>query len=183
MTRTAGALLLAWELVGIELQDAPIESIKITLKSPQAVPYVLIALVFYFAFRLTVEWHQSALERRRMRASLVDFYVAHLIGVLAIGLYATQRLLEIQIADRLGGIPLTMFAIGFIGTWIALNENEVFDKVVRLATVGTLTASGLILRSLVSPIDITWLIFLVLGMTVAGILKLALHLKRRRPNT
>ena len=95
-------LLIAWELIGVEINEAPFKDFDVLLKSPQAAPYVLIALVLYFAFRTTIEWKQSDQARRGLRASRVDFGVAHLLGVVAIALYGLQRLLEVQIADFFG---------------------------------------------------------------------------------
>jgi lipid-A-disaccharide synthase-like uncharacterized protein len=96
----SSALLLAWALIGVELDPAPVQSFKITLKSPQAVPYVLVALVAYFAFRLIIEWFQTELERRKRTASRVDFAVAHLLGASAVLLYFIQVLLHVQVANK-----------------------------------------------------------------------------------
>jgi hypothetical protein len=110
----SAAVLLAWELIGIELSPTPVESFKVTLKSPQAAPYVLIALVLYFAFRTTIEWYQTEAPRRQMLASRIDFGVAHLIGASSLLLYAVQTLLRIQIADKVPQTTLTILATGFI---------------------------------------------------------------------
>lgn len=104
-------LLLAWELIGIEFPGAPLENVKIILKSPQAVPYVLIALVVYFAFRITIEWYQSEPSRRSLWASRVDFAVAHLIGTAALLLYAVQALLHVQVANKIPGLQIFNFFI------------------------------------------------------------------------
>ena len=75
----SSALLLAWALIGIDVDDKPIEkSLKSTFKSPQAVPDVLIALVIYFGSRFTVEWYQADEGRRARRPSRIDFALAHL---------------------------------------------------------------------------------------------------------
>lgn len=92
-------LLVAWELVGIELTKAPLANFNITLKSPQAAPYVLIALVLYFAFRITIEWLQCDRSRRTLRVSLIDFTVSHVLAVAALALYVAQRLLDLQLVD------------------------------------------------------------------------------------
>ena len=120
-------LLLAWELIGIELPGAPLENVKVTLKSPQAIPYVLIALVVYFAFRITIEWYQAEPSRRRLWASRVDFTVAHAIGAAALLLYAVQAILRVQIANKLQGLELTDF---------------VFACVCGGATAGALAVNG-----------------------------------------
>lgn len=94
------ALLLAWELIGIDVPDAPMESLKITFKSPQAVPYVLIALVFYFAYRFIVEWFQSNPKKRELRVSRVDFWVAHWIAIVALAIVVIQLVSKTQIANN-----------------------------------------------------------------------------------
>lgn len=96
----ATALLLAWALVGIELDKSPLSSVKVTLKSPQAAPYVFIAAVLYFAFRFTMEWYQADESRRAVQASRVDYVVAHGLGASSILLFLGQKLLQVQIADK-----------------------------------------------------------------------------------
>ena len=95
------ALLIVWELIGIEVPKVPVAGLNITLKSPEAAPFVLIALIGYFAFRITIEWYQSIKQRRSMRASRVDFLVAHGLGASALLLYVIQRSLEFQVFDKI----------------------------------------------------------------------------------
>jgi hypothetical protein len=78
------ALLIAWELIGVELETKPIENFKITIKSPQAAPYVLIVLILYFAFRTTNEWLHIDVRRRRLFPARLDFMVAHIIAATAL---------------------------------------------------------------------------------------------------
>ncbi len=173
------ALLLAWEFVGIDVQPTPIESLNVTLKSPQATPYVLIAFVLYFAFRLTIEWHQSAPERRRMPASRVDFWVAHSIGILAIGLYGVQRLLEFQLADRVTNFPIHIAFLGFLTTWTVLRLQEsIFEKkLALLIVIATLALAGM--QFLLTP-SATAIWALIAGGTAAGIVRLGSRLQWRR---
>ena len=100
------ALLIAWELIGAEFEPSPIENVKLTLKSPQAAPYVLIVLTIYFGFRLTIEWYQNDSRRRKLPASRIDFAVAHLIAITALALYLFQTLSNVQIANT--AIPYAM---------------------------------------------------------------------------
>src|SRR5437588_5845111 len=95
------ALLIAWELIGVELDASPVENVKVTLKSPQAAPYVLIVLILYFGFRTTIEWYQNDSRRRRLLASRIDFTVSHLIAITALALYGFQTLSKIQIANTI----------------------------------------------------------------------------------
>jgi hypothetical protein len=99
----ATALLLAWALIGIDLQPDVLSNYKLTLKSPQAAPWVLVAAVLYFGFRLTIEWFQTNPARRKMLASRTDFYTAHLLGVLAVSVFLGQKLLQGQLANLFSG--------------------------------------------------------------------------------
>jgi hypothetical protein len=83
-------LLIAWELIGVEVKEAPFQNFNIILKSPNAAPYILIALVAYFAFRTTIEWYQCDPARRAMKPSRIDLSVAHFLGFFSVGLYAIQ---------------------------------------------------------------------------------------------
>jgi hypothetical protein len=95
------ALLMAWELIGVELAAAPVENLKLTLKSPQAAPYVLIVLIVYFGFRMVIEWYQTDPRRRQMRASKVDFVVAHCIAGASLALYGYQTVTMVQLVNVL----------------------------------------------------------------------------------
>jgi hypothetical protein len=113
------ALLIAWELIGMEFSPSPIENLNITLKSPQAIPYVLIVLVAYFAFRFTVEWYQADSRRRSKLVSRIDFGAGHLIGILALVLYSYQTLREIQLATKISPQRFTgLLAGAFIGLFM-----------------------------------------------------------------
>src|SRR5689334_24889056 len=71
------ALLFVWELIGVDVDNSPALKNYVILKSPQAVPWVLVVMVLYFCFRFTVEWHQSSARRRKLAASRIDYRVAH----------------------------------------------------------------------------------------------------------
>jgi cation transporter-like permease len=107
------ALLMAWELIGVELEATPVESLKLTLKSPQAAPYVLIVLVIYFGFRMTIEWYQTDARRRQLRASKVDLAVAHCIAGASLALYAYQTLSQVQLANAIPQNLFVAFVTGF----------------------------------------------------------------------
>jgi hypothetical protein len=110
----ASALLLAWGMLGVEILEPSLELFRIKLNSPKAAPYVLIALVAYFAFRLTVEWYQAESNRRDRFESKVDFAVAHMIGAAAILLYEVQTLLGGPTADRTQQLSIAFdFVAGF----------------------------------------------------------------------
>ena len=94
------------ELVGIDLEKAQetggnTGALIKSLKSPQAVPWVLLILVAYFLFKTTVEWHQCSVARRNLRVSIIDFSSAWIISLLAYALYIGQTISEVQIANVL----------------------------------------------------------------------------------
>ena len=110
----ASALLLAWELIGIEVSAQPFDSLHLTFKSPAAAPYVLIVLVIYFGFRLTVEWYQAETARRQRLASRADCFVAHAIAGLAVGVYVIQAMLNVQLANEVRAGALAYFVLGIL---------------------------------------------------------------------
>lgn len=90
-------LLIVWELVGISIPEAPLENVKVTLRTPSAARIVLIALVVYFTVRLLIEWFQCNLHRRLSPVSRIDVFFALGISVTALGVTAVQELLDIQL--------------------------------------------------------------------------------------
>lgn len=114
------ALLLSWELIGIDLGDKPLPSIDVRLKSPQAVPWVLVVLLLYFAFKYTIEWFQATPERRGMRAAQIDFAASHSIGALSLVVLMIQLVFQIQIANQtsLPGVKTIVSGLcGGFGLW------------------------------------------------------------------
>jgi hypothetical protein len=93
----ASGLLLSWVLIGISLETK--EKWGITLKSPNAVPLILLALVFYSGYRLIIEWAQCDPRRKNIRAAKLDNLVAHFIALSALVIAFIQYLLRIQIVD------------------------------------------------------------------------------------
>ncbi len=100
-------LLIASELMGFDITGTE----YVSLKSPQAVPFVLLALVAYFAGRTSLEWWHLDEEARKPKPARIDVWSAHCIAGAAVGLYWIQRLLEIQVADAVTGPGIE--AIGF----------------------------------------------------------------------
>jgi hypothetical protein len=93
------ALLFAWELVGFKIQKATVASYEIEILSPQAIPWVFIVLVVYFAYRVTIEWLQCDSYRRRTKPSTIDFVGSHIIGASSIALFTYQRIAQAQLAS------------------------------------------------------------------------------------
>lgn len=97
-------ILLVWEFVGIDLEKAKeaegyAGALIKSIKSPQAVPWVLLILVGYFIFKLTVEWYQCNEVRRDMRVAKIDFISACVVSLLAYVLYFAQAISRVQFAD------------------------------------------------------------------------------------
>jgi hypothetical protein len=114
------ALLLCWEFVGVDLNQAKsaggnIGAIVGSLKSPQAVPWVLVILVLYFLFKFNVEWHQCNEARRKLTAALFDFWAAWIIACTALLLFCVQTLSQVQFADSLNSrrVPALVTALVF----------------------------------------------------------------------
>lgn len=113
-------LLLAWELIGINLASDPVGPVPITLKSPEAAPFVLLALVIYFGVRLTLEWYQCHTARRETLPAKFDFFLAHLIGVCALSAFVIQRLIDAQLYDLLKP-QLAPASVGILSSAAMLN--------------------------------------------------------------
>jgi hypothetical protein len=99
-------ILFIWELVGIDLEKAKeaggnFGSIVNAIKSPQAVPWALLILIVYFAFKLRIEWGQCNQIRRQVRESRIDYYSAFIVAAAACALYFAQAISQIQFANVL----------------------------------------------------------------------------------
>ena len=130
-------ILFIWELVGIDLEKAKATggnagAIITAIKSPQAIPWVLLVLVAYFLFKLWIEWNQCGVARRQTLASRLDFGSAWVVAFMAGILYVYQAISRIQVADVvqqsnrlpsvsigfLAGVQLITFTRGHIrGFW------------------------------------------------------------------
>lgn len=71
------------------------------IKSPQAVPWALLILVAYFLFKITVEWYQCNLARRKLWVARIDFISGWIVSLIAYALYFGQTLKQVQLADLL----------------------------------------------------------------------------------
>jgi hypothetical protein len=93
------AILLAWELIGINLESYETSGTKITIEDGEAIPYVLFILIVYFIYRVTIEWLQSDELRRTLKQSKVDFITTMIIPVLSMAIYSIQRWLDFSIFE------------------------------------------------------------------------------------
>ena len=100
------AVLFIWELVGIDLDKAReaggnAGALISSIRSLQAVPWVLLILVAYFLFKCSVEWYQCSPARRERRVSKIDFASAWIVALMAFVLYVGQAISRVQFADVL----------------------------------------------------------------------------------
>lgn len=98
------AVLFVWELVGIDLEKAKeaggsTGALIGALKSPQAVPWVLLVLTLYFIFKLRIEWGQCNQTRRNVVESRLDYYSAFTVAGAALTLYIIQTISRAQVAN------------------------------------------------------------------------------------
>jgi len=111
-------ILFIWELVGIDLEKAKeaggnAGALIGAIKSPQAVPWTLLVLVLYFAFKMRLEWGQCNQARRSVFESRLDYLSAFVVAGIACVLYFGQTLSHIQFANAVqGSSKLTSFLVG-----------------------------------------------------------------------
>lgn len=106
-------LLIAWELIGISLEEASTSGLKVNIKNVDAIPYVILLLVIYFSYRLIVEWFQSDEGRRSLKQSRIDFYISLAIPVLAILLFFIQKIFGVSVFEKFQFYILFPIAIIF----------------------------------------------------------------------
>lgn len=186
------AILFIWELVGVDLGKAEkaggnVGPIVTALKSPQAVPWVLVILVVYFTFKLRIEWRQCGETRRQVREAKQDYYSACMVAAVACLLFFGQTISRIQFADviqgsnRVQSISLGLTAGMFLthGTrylwlWIAerrrrTNPSESISFSLFIVSIGV---AALAMALIGHPHF--WL--LALGLVIGGIVSAAMFL-------
>jgi len=75
------------------------QTLNISLKSPQAVPWVVLVLIFYFGFRTVMEWLQAEPNRRTLKISRIDNYATLAMPISVLLTFGFQKLLKVQIAS------------------------------------------------------------------------------------
>ncbi len=93
----ATALLASWQLIGITLETK--EKWGVSFKSPSAIPLILIILVVYFGYRLTIEWLQCDPRRRTNLPAAIDYRVTHGLAIIALIITLIQYMLRKQVVD------------------------------------------------------------------------------------
>lgn len=159
-------ILLIWELVGVDLSKAEAAggtagAIITAIKSPQAIPWVLVTLTVYFLFKFNIEWYQCSLARRNMRVAKVDFASAWIVSLSAFILYLGQTISRVQFADFVQNSAITQslilgFCLGALGT----AEWKIFQNVRNETSVTTAKVMTVVL--VVFAVVIVSVIFAIL---------------------
>lgn len=185
------AILFVWEFVGIDLSEAKdaggyIGPIVKALKSPQAVPWVLLLLVFYFLFKCSIEWAQCHVDRRKIRFARVDYVSALIVASAAIALYIGQAVSRVQFADILQdkGIRASLvigISVGF--SILILSAQRIFPiPQVRMLLIPMfmlwVVASVWITGVVFDGIHLQWTILLITMATFIGLTILMFLLPR-----
>lgn len=111
-------ILLGWVFVGIEVPQEPFPNVKIIIKSPRAIPWVLLSLIFYFLYRTIIEWHQSDKLRRTYPISKLDYTISILIPVMAILIYSISNLFNIEFGRVFNFIDVVSIFVSLITSCI-----------------------------------------------------------------
>jgi putative effector of murein hydrolase LrgA (UPF0299 family) len=121
------SLLGSWQLIGITVDTK--EKWGITLKSPTAIPLILFILVMYFAYKMTIEWKQCDDGRRAHPMAKLDFFVAHILGALAISIATLQYIFQRQVVDIVSrdlplpgstGLVVAMALMSTFALWVGV---------------------------------------------------------------
>lgn len=112
------ALLMAWELIGIKVvQGKALMFFNIEFERFHLMPLVLLSLIVYFGFRITIEWMQADVMRTKEKLTQMDFWVSHLIAASSVGILIIS---ELRIAQKIKNSAnsvweiLIAFTIGLI---------------------------------------------------------------------
>ncbi len=99
------SILFAWELVGIDLSKVETSdnfgSIISAIKTPQAVPWVIVILVIYFVYRFVIEWLHCDESKRTQSVSKTDMGVSISIASLSILLFVYQLTTNSNVASEI----------------------------------------------------------------------------------
>ncbi len=107
-------LLIAWEYAGIKIgaSKIPFAETHVTFENAEVFPVIILMLVFYFTFRVAVEWNQCNEERKDKFAAQVDLYVAYMIAGIALIIYVLHQMSSLRLADILTPFNAVSFIAG-----------------------------------------------------------------------
>ncbi len=124
-----GGLLFAWSFIGIDLPEGKLPVVDIVIKSPQAIPWVLIGCTVYFLGRISIEWFQCDPTVRERLASRIDLGVSAGIAFSAIALYFGQVALGTQLANLLSPWSLLLILILPVAYILGMSVPLLFRRV------------------------------------------------------
>jgi hypothetical protein len=102
----ASALFFGWEFIGIDLaaKDGATEvetsGVHFVIKSPGAVPWVLLILVGFFLIRLWLEWIQCDQRRRIETPARIDVALSTAIALGSLLVFFYQSTAKVQLFEQ-----------------------------------------------------------------------------------
>ena len=188
-------VLFVWEFVGIDLEKAKDAegyagaAIR-SLKSPQAVPWVLLLVVLYFLFKCSVEWAQCHVDRRRIVVARIDYISALVVSAAAIALYVGQSMSSVQVADLVSSQANVIFSVfyglvagTFIGAGIQFTRTEGYWKGspnwARRGAALTMWLGSLLVMVMAFLFRLNWVFFFISVIIGVPILRANSRLFRR----
>jgi hypothetical protein len=137
------AVLWGWTLFGATIGAQPSRDLDLTIGSPDAVPYVLVALVLYFAVRFSLEWFQIPPENRSERFLLIDFRVCHCIGAASISAMLAKSLTQVPLAGEVTRDEVQLFMAVFSSV-VFLTVAHCEDRAARRFCLGFPVATSIL---------------------------------------
>lgn len=149
-------VLGVWELIGVTLQKVPIEDLEleVVVRSPEAVPYALMFVLIYLAYRFSVEWRYCEHANRARVLSKVDFALAHTLAAGAVILFSYQKWSGVLVgnvlveADPLASQAVQQTMVDMFHLGLGLILGLVFDS--KLGTRNGIRAGIIVLGVVVS---------------------------------
>ena len=188
-------VLFVWEFVGIDLEKAKdaegyAGAVIRSLKSPQAVPWVLLLVVLYFLFKCSVEWAQCHVDRRRIVVARIDYISALVVSAAAIALYFGQSMSSVQVADLVSSQANVIFSVfyglvagTFIGAGIQFTRTEGYWKGspnwARRVAALTMWLGSLLVMVMAFLFRLNWVFFFISVIIGVPILRVNSRLFRR----
>lgn len=158
-------LLLIWEFVGVTVGEVPFENFNFNISNPEMAPIILLVLIVFQGYRMTLEWYQCNLQARQSLAARLDFYSSLAVAIISISVFAIQSIGSFQIADLMEPVSFVIvpgnFALGGILGWFAIDLWRIFfsdEKYLKFEYLKRIYKQYLILLpfALIAVIDIIY---------------------------
>lgn len=106
------AVLLFWGLLGLDTEEIGGYIATFEVQSPEAIPIALTLLVIYLGVRLYFEWKFFGYEinseyqvdyryHKSVKLPIIDYYLSHVLGLLAIIVFLLQEFMGANIIEKL----------------------------------------------------------------------------------